>query len=206
MVIAGLTGGLACGKSFVARALGEMGCHIVEADELGRQVTEPGGEAYDSVIAAFGKEIVGQDGRIDRSRLAGVVFASPPDLERLNAIVHPAVRARARKLFQDIGAHDPHAVVIYVAAILIESGAYREMNRIIVVTCPREQQIERAMQRPGAVQSTVLARLDRQLPTEKKRGWADFLIDTGGTKEDTLRQTGIVYERLKEDELRNLSV
>jgi dephospho-CoA kinase len=104
MVIAGLTGGLACGKSFVARALGEMGCHVIEADKIGREVTETGGEAYEAVIAAFGKEIVGEDGRIDRAKLAARVFASPPDLERLNAIIHPAVRARARQRIQEIGA------------------------------------------------------------------------------------------------------
>ena len=197
MLIVGLTGGLACGKSLVARALAEMGCHVIEADEIGREVSEPGGEAYDAVIAAFGKEITGADDRIDRSKLAARVFDSPPDLERLNAIIHPAVRARARRRIQEIEASDPHAMIVYVAAILIESGAYREMDKMIVVTCPREQQIARAMERPGAVEADVLARLDRQMPMEKKRTWADYLIDTGGTKEDTLRQTRIVYEDLK---------
>jgi dephospho-CoA kinase len=197
MLIAGLTGGLACGKSFVARALGEMGCHVIEADEIGRAVMEPGAEAYEAVITAFGREIVDDDGRINRAKLAARVFASPPDLERLNAIVHPAVRARARRQFREIGARDPHAVIIYVAAILIESGAYREMDKIIVVTCPRQQQIERAMERPGAAESVVLARLERQMPAEKKRTWADYPIDTSGSKEDTLRQTKIVYEDLR---------
>jgi dephospho-CoA kinase len=197
MLIAGLTGGLACGKSFVARALGEMGCQIIEADEIGRQITEPGGEACDAVIAAFGKEIVGAEGRIDRTKLAKRVFASPPELERLNAIIHPAVRARARRLFQEIRARDPHAVIIYAAAILIEAGAWREMDKVVVVTCPREQQIQRAMERPGAVEADVLARLDRQMPPEKKQTFADYLIDTGGTKEDTLRQIRIVYEDLR---------
>jgi dephospho-CoA kinase len=151
------------------------------------------------VIAAFGNDITGEDGRgiIDRARLARRAFGSPTEIERLNAIIHPAVRLRARRRIQEIGASDPHAIVIYVAAILIESGAYREMDKIIVVTCPREQQIERAMERPGAVESDVLARLNRQMPLEKKRTWADYLIDTGGTKEDTLRQTRIVYEDLR---------
>jgi dephospho-CoA kinase len=199
MLIAGLTGGIACGKSFVARALGEMGCHTIEADEIGHQVMEPGAEAYDAVIAAFGAEIVGEDDRgiIDRARLARRAFASPQSLERLNAIIHPAVRARARRRIREIGADDPHAIVIYVAAILIEAGAHLEMDKIIVVTCPREEQIARAMERPGAVEANVLARLDRQMPMEKKRTFADYLIDTGGSKEDTLRQTRIVYEDLR---------
>jgi dephospho-CoA kinase len=197
MLKVGLTGGLACGKSFVARALGDLGCHVIEADELGREVTAPGNESYAAVVAGFGKEIVGGDGSIDRSKLAALVFHSPAELERLNAIVHPAVRARARLLFEEIGKRDPHAIVVYVAAILIESGAYREMNKIIVATCPREQQIERALERPGATESTVRARLDRQMPVDRKLAWADYRIDTGGTKEDTLRQTRIVYEELK---------
>lgn len=197
MLIVGLTGGLACGKSFVARALGEMGCYVIEADEVGREVTEPGGEAYAGVIAAFGGEVADEGGRIDRAKLAARVFASPPDLERLNAIIHPAVRARARRRIEEIRARDPHAVVVYVAAILIESGAYRDVDKIIVVTCPREQQIARAMERTGAVEADVLARLDRQMPMEKKRTLADYLIDTGGTKEDTLRQTRIVYEEVR---------
>jgi dephospho-CoA kinase len=201
MLIAGLTGGLACGKSLVARALGEMGCHVIEADAIGHEVIEPGGEAYDAVIAAFGQEITTEDGRgvrsIDRARLARRAFISPTEIERLNAIIHPAVRVRARRRIQDIETRDPHAVIVYVAAILIESGAYREMDKIIVVTCPREQQIARAMERPDAVEADVLARLDRQMPLEKKRTFADYLIDTGGTKEDTLRQTRIVYEELR---------
>lgn len=197
MIIAGLTGGLACGKSFVARVLGEMGCCVIEADEIGHEVIEPGAEAYEAVLAAFGREIMGEDGRIDRSKLARRAFGSEAEIERLNAIIHPAVRARARRRIGEIGAEDRHAIVIYVAAILIESGAHREMDKIIVVTCPREQQIARAMERPGASEANILARLDRQMPMEKKRTWADYLIDTGGTKEDTLRQTRIVYEDLR---------
>ena len=124
--------------------------------------------------------------------------ATRPQLERLNAIVHPAVRKRAlRQLDREIGARDPHAIVVYVAAILIESGAWREMDKMIVVSCERAQQIERAMERPGAVESGVLARLESQMPLEKKRTFADYVVDTSGTKEDTLRQTAMVYEDLR---------
>src|SRR5580700_5673274 len=142
MLKVGLTGGMACGKSFVATELARLGCHIVEADDVGHEVMEPGGEAYDAVLAAFGT--------VDRSRLAEEVFSNPERLEKLNAIVHPAVRARATRQFQEFGARDPHGIVVYVVAILIESGAYREVDKIIVVSCGRDQQIERAMHRPGA--------------------------------------------------------
>jgi dephospho-CoA kinase len=189
MLKVGLTGGMACGKSFVAGELGRLGCHVIEADDVGREVMEPGGEAYDAVIAAFGT--------VDRPRLAELVFSAPEQLEKLNAIVHPAVRARASRQFQEFGARDPYGVVVYVAAILIEAGAYREVDKMIVVSCAREQQIERAMHRPGATESSVLARLERQMPLEKKKQFADYIIDTSGEREDTLRQTEIVYEDLR---------
>jgi dephospho-CoA kinase len=185
MLKVGLTGGMACGKSFVAATLGELGCYVIEADDVGHEVMAPGGEAYDAVLAAFGTT--------DRKRLAEQVFSAPERLEKLNAIVHPAVRARALRRFQEIGARDPHGIAVYVVAILIESGAYREVDKIIVVSCRREQQIERAMQRPAASEASVLARLERQMPLEKKREFADYVIDTSGSREDTLRQTEIVY-------------
>jgi dephospho-CoA kinase len=197
VLTAGLTGGMACGKSFVAKAFAHLGCHIIEADELGHDVMQREAEAWRGVVEAFGPGILNPEGDIDRPALAARVFDSPADLERLNAIVHPAVRARARQQMDAIAAADPHAIVIYVAAILIESGHYREVDKMIVVTCPREQQIERSLERPGATLPGVLARLDRQMPLEQKRAYADYLIDTGGTKEETLRQTEVVYRDLR---------
>jgi dephospho-CoA kinase len=196
MLKVGLTGGMACGKSFVAVELSRLGCHVIEADDVGHQVMEPGGEAYNAVLSAFGTGILDARGAIDRSRLAEKAFSIPELLETLNAIVHPAVRARAARQFQQIGASDPHGIVVYVAAILIESGAYREVDKIVVVSCTREQQIDRAMHRAGASEAGVLARLERQMPLEEKRELADYIIDTSGAREDTLRQTEIVYEDL----------
>ena len=205
MLKVGLTGGMACGKSFVAHELGRLGCHIIEADEVAHDVIEPGGEAYDAVLTAFGTDMLGDQKRIDRSLLAEKVFGDPAQLDRLNAIVHPAVRTRALRQFAEIGAKDPNAIVIYVAAILIESGAYREVDKIIVVSCTRAQQIERALHRPGASEASVLARLDRQMPLEKKREFADYIIDTSGVREDTLRQTESIYLELKSEALRKLA-
>jgi len=193
----GLTGGMACGKSFVAAALGKLGCHIIEADDVGHEVLNPGGEAYDAVLDEFGDEVLDERGMIDRARLGERVFGDPTKLEKLNAIVHPAVRARASRQFGEIGARDPHGVVVYVAAILIEAGAHKEVDKMIVVSCGREKQIERAMHRPDASEAGVLARLERQMPLEKKKEFADYIIDTSGAKEDTLRQTEIVYQDLR---------
>lgn len=197
MLVAGLTGGMACGKSFVARAFAELGCHVIEADELGHQVLERGGEAYDAVVAEFGPGILDADGRIERSQLAARVFGDPAALERLNRIVHPAVHARALQTIAEVRAREPHAVVIYVAAILIESGGSRIVDKIVVVTCDAATQMERALERPGATGESVQARLKRQMPIEEKKKFADYVIETNGTKEDTLRQTELVFRELR---------
>jgi dephospho-CoA kinase len=197
MLIAGLTGGLACGKSFVARALGDLGCYIIEADELGHDVMKPGGEAYAPIVAAFGPDILNAAGNISRPALAARVFGNPAQLQVLNEIVHPAVHNRSEQLTREIEARDPHAIVVHAAAILIEAEAHRYVDKIIVVTCTREQQIERAMSRPGARIADVIARLERQMPLEKKVTFADYVIDASGTEADTLRQTRLVWENLK---------
>lgn len=197
MLIAGLTGGLACGKTFVANALRDLGCSVVEADDLGHEVMRPGGTAYSDIVRSFGPDIVGPEGVILRSRLAQIVFSNPAELARLNAIVHPAVRELSERKFREIGAQHPHAVVIYVAAILVETDSFRDFAKLIVVACPREQQIARALLRSGATEADVLARLDRQLPVEKKVQFADYVIDSGGTPEETLRQTKMVFNELK---------
>jgi dephospho-CoA kinase len=189
VLIAGLTGGMACGKSFVAQALRELGAYIIEADELGHQVIGPDGEARAQVLAEFGET--------DRAKLAAIVFGKPDELRKLNAIVHPAVRARARRTIEEIGVREPHAVVVYVAAILIESGGLEGASKTIVVTCAREQQIARALERPGATEASVMARLEHQMPVAEKVARADYVIDTSGTKEDTLRQTKMVFEGLR---------
>lgn len=197
MLKVGLTGGMGCGKSVVAAALGGLGCHVIEADAVGHRVMEPDGEAYAAVVQAFGDGILDESGNIVRSRLGERVFCAPAQLERLNSIVHPAVRARALREFADLAARDPRGIVVYVAAILIESGAYREVDKIIVVSCTRVQQIERALQRPGASEASVLARLERQLPLAKKKEFGDYIVDASGSLEETVRQTEVVYRDLR---------
>lgn len=197
MLIAGLTGGIASGKSFVAAEFARLGCHVIEADALGHAVLLPGGEAFGATVQEFGEGILGAEGTIDRSALASLVFADPKKLACLNALVHPAVRERAQREFHAVAARSPHAIGIYVAAILIETEGYRELDRLIVAACPRALQMERALARPGATEADVRARLERQMPLQKKLEYADYVIDTGGTKEETLSQTIMVFEDLR---------
>ncbi len=196
MFIVGLTGGLASGKSVVAAEFARLGCHVIEADQLGRDVVEPDAPAYQPVVEAFGPSILDPEGRISRPALAAIVFNDPARLDQLNAIVHPAVHAAVEQRCAEIAARDPQAIVIYAAAILIETGGYREYPKLIVVACSREHQIERALQRPGATEADVRARLSRQLPLKSKLEYADYVIGTDGTLAETLRQTKMVHESL----------
>lgn len=189
MLRVGLTGGFACGKSYVGHVLADLGCHVVKADDLGHAVLAPGGEAYDAVMAAFGT--------VDRRALAAEVFGNPERLALLNSLVHPAVYLREEAFAQAAAAEDPRAIVVVEAAILIETGSYKRYDRLIVVVCSQEQQIARALHRSGIAREQVEMRLRQQMPLDEKRKYADYIIDSSGSKEQTLVQTRTVYEDLR---------
>jgi dephospho-CoA kinase len=193
----GLTGGLACGKSFVGQELAELGCHVLQADQLGHQVLLPGAEAYAPVVREFGSGVLDEAGEIDRRALAAQVFGKPERLELLNSLVHPPVMRREEEWLARVAAEDPRGIAVVEAAILIETGSYHRFDKLIVVSCDVEQQVQRSMKRDGAAREEVLARLGRQMPLAEKRKFADFVIDTSGAKEDTVRQARAVYELLR---------
>ena len=197
MLKVGLTGGIACGKSFVGEALAGMGCLVIQADDLGREALAPGGEAYEAVVKEFGREILTSEGAIDRRALAARVFGDAGRLARLNALVHPAVIRREEQLVAAFAAREPHGIAVVEAAILVETGSYQRFDKLILVTCGEEQQVERALKREGALEGDVRARIGRQMPPAEKRKFADFVIDTSGEKADTLRQTRAVYDQLR---------
>jgi dephospho-CoA kinase len=201
MLKVGLTGGLACGKSFVGDVLRGYGCLVIQADELGHAVLDPGGEAYDGVVREFGSEVLDADGRIDRRALAAQVFGEPARLAALNRLVHPPVFRREDELIAEFAAREPHGIAVVEAAIMIETGNYRRYDRIVLVTCREDQQVERALRREGASESDVNARLSRQMPLEEKRKYAHFVIDTSGEKEETVRQTCAVFQELRRIEV-----
>ena len=197
MLRVGLTGGLASGKSFVGRTLAELGCTLIQADELGHQALLAGGGAYDAVIAEFGSGILDVSGQIDRRKLAARVFDFPERLKRLNELVHPCVYQLEEQLAAAAFARDLAGIVVVEAAILIETGSYRRFDRLIVAACTEEQQLQRAMKRDGFTLEEVQARLRRQMPLMEKRKYADYVIDTSSTKENTIQQTRQVYESLR---------
>jgi dephospho-CoA kinase len=197
MLRVGLTGGLACGKSFVADILASLGCHVIQADELGHQVLLPDGEAYRPVLDEFGADILNEHLMIDRRKLASLVFADPEKLKKLSGIVHPAVRRSQERTIAELERTDPRGIAVVEAAILVETGSYLRFDRLIVVACAERQQVERAMHRDSYTQEEALARLSRQLSLEEKKRVAHYIIDTSGTKARTMEQTQEVYRSLR---------
>ena len=195
----GLTGGLATGKTHVAAVLAELGCHVLSADALGHEVLLPGAEAYNDVVREFGERILGPDERIDRKSLAAEVFDRPDRLRTLNSLVHPHVIRREEQWLARLAAEQPGSIAVIEAAILIETGSFRRFDRIILTVCPPEVQIERYMARSGESEAQAGARLARQMPLEAKRQYADYVIDTSGSREETGRQTRQVFAKLQQD-------
>ena len=196
MLRVGLTGGLASGKSFVGHVLADLGCLLIRADDLGREVQAPGGEAFDDIVREFGREILTDDGSIDRHRLAAAVFHDPERLKKLNALVHPPVAARRHKLEEEFSRVQPRGIAVTEAAILIETGSYREFDRLIVAACPPDLQVSRAMERDRLTREEVLERMSRQMPLDEKVKFADFVIETSGPREETVAKTRAVYALL----------
>lgn len=157
----------------------------------------PGGEAYAAIVEEFGPTILDAEGRINRRRLSGFVWNHPERLEKLNNLVHPPVREREERRMAEIAQADPNGIAVVEAAILVETGRYKSFDRLIVVTCAADQQMERALERGSYKKEEILAILSRQLPLEAKLRVADYVIDTSGSKEATLEQVRKVYGSLR---------
>ena len=198
MLKVGLTGGYATGKTSVAQELERLGCHLILADQLGHTALKPDGAAYGPTVELFGREIVSQDGTIDRKKLAAIVFNEPERLAQLNAIVHPAVFQLEGQMLAEFERRDPRGIAVLEAAILVETGRYEHCDKLIVTACDQETQIARGMKRDGISRDEVLARLSRQLSLEEKKRYADFVIDTSGSKEETGKQVQQVHGVLRE--------
>lgn len=202
MLRVGLTGGLASGKTFAGREFARLGCVVLQADQLGHRILAEDPDAKREVVREFGRGVLDPSGAIDRKVLGSAVFGDPTRLERLNAIVHPRVFRRLDRFFREVGTRDPDAVAMVEAAIMIESGSFRRYERLVLASCPRELQVERFVQREGATREQAEARLARQLPLEEKRKYAHFVIDTSGTRQETLDQVRAVFKQLRTEATR----
>ncbi len=197
MLRVGLTGGIGCGKSVVAAMLREQGFLVLDADTLAHQLVEPGQPAYDDVLQEFGKGVCDASGKIDRAKLAAIVFAEPAKLARLNQIVHPRVAEAQERQFTEWQRTHPRGVAVVEAALLVEAGAHNRLDRLVVVWCRPEQQVERLRER-GMSAEEAQRRIASQMPLEEKRRLAEFQIDCSGTIEDTRQQVERLVAQLRQ--------
>jgi len=200
MLRVGLTGGVACGKSTVAKMFADLGATIIDADVVAHELYRPGHEVLKQLVQHFGPEILKADGELDRAKLATLVFDGGR-VEELNKIVHPAVIRQQDEWMRALGEKDPDAVAIVEAALILEAGAKDHFDRIMVVTCKPAQKVARFAQRTGLSEDAARADVDRrtkaQMPDEEKARRADFVIDNSGSPEETRQQVQRIYSELK---------
>jgi len=197
MLTVGLTGGIASGKSTVARLLQQRGCAIIEADLLAHEYLQPENPVSKEVIREFGAEILDPSGKIDRAKLGEIVFGNAEKIERLNAIVHPHVLKEIAHRLQELKRNGETDIAVVVAALHIETGFYKTFDRLAVAWCRPEQQVERLTKR-GLTPERAARRIASQMPMEEKRRMADDQIDCSGTLQETTRQVDEVLARWKQ--------
>jgi dephospho-CoA kinase len=197
MMLIGLTGGIGAGKSTIAARLRDLGAHVIDADQVARDVVAPGTQALSAICATFGSDMVGVDGALNRPALARVVFESPDKLAQLNSIVHPAVRDETLSRIQAIVDRQPDAVIVYDVPLLVESENSYEFDHIIVAHAPADVRLDRLMQLRGMTEQEARQRIARQASDDERLARADTIIETGGSLESTLQSVDTFWESLK---------
>ena len=213
MLKVGLTGGIASGKSVVGEMFVALGAQLIEADRIAHELMQPGEVVYDEVVRHFGSGILNPDGTVSRPKLAEAAFGSPDRntpsrIEELNQIVHPAVIRRQEEWMESVGRRDSGAIAMVEAALIVEAGAARRFDRLVVVTCHPEQRLQRWAVRmkvdEEVARREVIRRLAAQLPDQEKIKVADFVIENSGSLDETNRQVRAIYGDLKRETERNL--
>jgi dephospho-CoA kinase len=197
MLKAGLTGSIGVGKSFVLGVLAGFGCRVLDADTTARETVAPGTPGLKGIVEAFGAGVLREDGTLDRAKLGAVVFADEAQRRLLNSILHPLIIAAQDDQIREWQREEPGGIAIVDAALMIESGGYRRFDKLIVVHCRPEVQLQRLILRDGLLPEEAEQRIAAQMPQEEKMKYADFLIDTSEGFEDTRQQTGRVFRELR---------
>jgi len=198
-LLVGLTGGIATGKSTVSAMFAHLGAKIVDADLLAREVVMPGQPALAEIAKEFGAEVLQPDGHLDRKRLGAVVFADPDRRRRLEEITHPAIHLRQQRILSVYDEEAFEGLVLWDAAVLIESGGHERMDRLVVVLTDPETELRRLMVRDGMAEAEARGRIAAQMPVADKARLADYVIDNSGTRAETERQVRAVHGRLLAD-------
>lgn len=196
MLKVGLTGGIASGKSHVSRTFAELGCTVYDSDQIARDVVAPETPGLQRLVAEFGKEILNADGSLDRAKLGALVFGDESKRQRLNQILHPLIIAEQDRLIRQEEARNPAGIIIIDAALMIETGSYKRFDALIVVYCNREEQLARLMRRNHLSRPEAEARINSQMATEEKLKYADYVIDSSGSFEQTRAITIEVHAQL----------
>jgi dephospho-CoA kinase len=198
MLRVGLTGSIAVGKSFVLGVLRELGARTIDADQIARECVEPGGAGLAAVVNEFGEGVLKGDGTLDRAKLGAIVFADDAKRQKLNSILHPFIIVRQDEILQQWENETPDAIAIIDAALMIESGGFKRFDKLIVVHCQPEIQIQRLMKRNNLSREEAALRVKSQMAQEEKMKYADYLIDTSGEFENTRTQVEAVWRKLRD--------
>lgn len=192
----GLTGGIACGKSTVAGRFRDAGVTVIDADQIARQAVAPGTSGLKEIVKYFGTDVLRADGTLDRAKLGALVFGNEEKRKALNRILHPRIAGRTMNTAQELAARgEPFAC--YEAALLVENGAADTFRPLVVVVAPEAMQIARIIARDRLSEADARARIAAQMPVAEKAAVADYVIDTGGTMDDTLRQADDVLAKIR---------
>ena len=198
-LLVGLTGGIATGKSTVSAMFGFLGCRLIDADQLAREVVMPGQPAHHAIVREFGASVLQEDGTLDRKRLGAIVFADPERRKRLEAITHPAIRARHGRILAAYEEEAFEGIVIWDVPLLIETGGAALVDRVVVVYVDPDTQLRRLIDRDGIHEAAARARVSSQMPIDDKRLRADHVIDNSDGRAETERQVRAVHARLVAD-------
>lgn len=197
MLKIGLTGSIAVGKSYVCECLRELGAFVLDADLTAREVVQPNTKGWNLIVEKFGENILQSDKQIDRAKLGAIVFADEAKRQLLNSIVHPLVFEAQNVWLDAREVENPDGIAIIDAALMIESGGYKRFEKLIVVWCKPEIQLQRLMLRNNLTESEALKRINAQMPQDEKKQFADYLIDTSDGFEPTRAQTIEIFEQLR---------
>ena len=195
-LLVGLTGGIGSGKSLAASFFKELGAHIIDADQLSRDLVHPGQTALKEIVNYFGKNILDSTGNLNRRKLAKIVFQDSKKKSVLEEILHPKIFKKEQEVFLKICTKDSFAIVIIDAALLIESGNYKHVNKVIVVRSSEESQIQRILSRNAISFDEAVARIKNQMSLEEKIKYADFILDNNMQQEDLLQKVQELYPKL----------
>ena len=198
MLVVGLTGGIATGKSTVATIFKNAGAVIFDADQIAREVVKKGQPAHRAIVEEFGKDVLLEDGEINRSVLGDIIFNDPHKKDLLNKIVHPYVRREQERQLKQIEKANPNTIVILDIPLLLESEMYRDLSDVVVVYAPEHIQIQRLMHRDKISRADALVRVRSQMPIEEKKDKATIVIDNSGSRDNTRKQTLKIFQQLKE--------